>query len=112
MAVSSPLFVCRAPADPPSASRRLSSPVRLISYNQAERVADPRLSSRADESNLKHFLSEKNISASDDLEAQCKSDEVRKAVLGELNAVAKKSGLKPLEVRNRGLFEREGGTLS
>ena len=50
-----------------------------------------------DEANLKHFLGEKSISGGDDLEEMCKSDQVRKTVLAELNATGKKAGLKPLE---------------
>lgn len=47
------------------------------------------------------FPHEQNLKsiANDDIESMCKSKEVRDTVLRELNAVGKKAGLKPLEVR-------------
>lgn len=78
------------------ASRRSSSLVRNPRPLSPSLRADLRY--HTDESNLKHFLSDKNISGGDDLESQCESDEVCKAVVAELNAVGKKAGLKPMEV--------------
>lgn len=51
------------------------------------------------EANLKNLVNDQSISVDKDFESMCKSEEVRKAVLGELNKVGKQAGLKGLEVR-------------
>jgi long-chain acyl-CoA synthetase len=52
------------------------------------------------EANLRKLAENKgiNVSSSTDLAELCKNQAIKDAVLSELNAVGKRSGLKPLEV--------------
>lgn len=70
-------------------------------------VADPSANKPAaivfpHEANLRAFVAEEGIEdKNDELKVLTDSDKVQTAALAELNAVGKRAGLKPLEVRSR-----------
>lgn len=98
LSLTSPFTPRRTPTGRwPSVARCLQSPLELWLTPPGEhaQIVFP------NESNLRKLVENKgiNVSSSADLDELCKNQAIKDAVLSELNALGKKAGLKPLEVR-------------